>query len=79
MGDTVDQAIAAAQPQQLVQRSITINSTGRMIVIAHPPDMTDEELLSFIGWASGPLRVMLDQERQALRRIVVPAGLVLPS
>lgn len=50
--DHVDAAIAAAESEQpktvvkMVQRQLTINSTGRPVMLAYPVDITDQELLS---------------------------------
>lgn len=76
MGDKVDEAIAkvetppdvkamAEQLSKLVQLQININSTGRIVMLAVPPDLTEPELLEFIGWSANPiggLRAALPQK-----------------
>ena len=64
--DQIDQAIAAAEapaPEPLQQVTVTIASTGRHVVIAFPPDMTDAEALEFVGWVGTQLRIALAQQR----------------
>lgn len=79
--DPVDAAIAAAADQQpitLEQREVTIASTGRPVVIAFPPDMTEAELFELVGWMANPLRMELHRRRVTKLGTRTPR-LVLPT
>jgi hypothetical protein len=73
--DPVDAAIAASQQPGQVQLQqvgpVVIGSTGRPVVMAVPPDLTDDELLEFASWLLNPggLRAQL---RRPTSRIVLP-------
>jgi len=58
------------------QVTVTIATTGRPVVIGFPQDMTDSELLEFVGWCGQNLRVHLFQRRNAVAggRIMGPNG-----
>jgi hypothetical protein len=72
----IDQAIAVAEKTQvpMEQVNVTIATTGRPVQITFPVDMTDSELLEFVGWCGQNLRVHLFQRRQspAVGRLVLP-------
>lgn len=69
MGDQIDEAIAAtepiakAPPAEPLTITVTIASTGRKVALTFPKDLTDSELLEFIGWEGTNLRVALANER----------------
>jgi hypothetical protein len=47
------------------------------VVIAWPPDMTEGELLEFVGWLSTNLRLELAKRRaKGSSRLIVPAHVV---
>ena len=65
------------ESQQLAQVGpVAIASTGRVFVVAMPPDITDAELLEVATWivAPGGLRAHL----RPRSRIVLPGG-AMPS
>lgn len=66
--DPVDKAIAAASEQQAItleQHEVRIASTGRVVVLAFPPDMTEAELFEVVGWMANPLRMELQRRAMA--------------
>jgi hypothetical protein len=78
-GDPIDAAVEAVErpAQAMEQTTVTISSTGRPVVIAWPPDMTDGELLEFVGWLSTNLRLELAKRRaKGSSRLIVPAHVV---
>lgn len=82
--DPIDAAIAAAeqpQPIPMVQRQLTITTTGRPFVLAHPEDLTEGELFEVIGWMATALRGELAKrhQRSPAARILVPSGVVRPT
>lgn len=72
--DKIDGAIAAteAQPpaQALVEVPIRIASTGRLVVVSVPPDLTDAEALEWSAWFTGTLVPGLRAQRPASRLFV---------
>jgi hypothetical protein len=48
--DRIDDAIAAVEPIAMTQLQINLSSTGRPVMLAVPIDLTDSELIEFIGW-----------------------------
>jgi len=81
--DALDEAIegAAKRPVEMEQVTVTIATTGRPVVIAFPSDMTDQELLEFMGWMGQGLRLKLlaNRQRTAGGRIVLPTGIPIPT
>lgn len=58
--DAVDAAIQTAeqppkQVQRMVQTPIKIASTGRVVVVSVPPDITDAEAIEWTAWFLGTL------------------------
>jgi hypothetical protein len=48
--DRIDDAIAAGEPISMTQLQVNLASTGRPVMLAVPIDLTDSELIEFIGW-----------------------------
>lgn len=75
--DKVDAAIAAVespQPpsaQEMIEFPIRIASTGRLVMLAVPPDLTDAEAIEWAAWFLGTLVPGLRARRPA-SRIIVP-------
>lgn len=70
MGDPIAAAIAAAaepQPVDMIQKQITISSTGRPAAILVPADITAAELAELCGWMLTALRVETAAPRPAAR------------
>lgn len=79
MKDPIKDAIKASEPvEKHAQLNVTISSTGRHVGISFPVDMTDGELLEFVGWCGTNLRLSLAQERAKtpMGRLVVARGSV---
>lgn len=77
-GDPIDAALAAAEaPTQvaMVERMVTISSTGRPVVVAYPQDVTDGELLEFVGWVGSRLLGELRAERLKKGGLVIAGRL----
>lgn len=52
-GDAIDAAAAAVQEevaQPMLQIPVKIASTGRLVIIMVPPDLTEAEALEWVGW-----------------------------
>ncbi len=76
MTDLVDAAIAAADKpeprmQRMVETPIKLASTGRVVVVAVPPDITEAEALEWTAWFLGTLIPDL-RKRQASPLVVIP-------
>lgn len=76
MSDKVDTAIAAASdPKKDTQLQIEVRvSTGRMVRLMGPADLTDHELLDLSGWVLTQFRGTLVDLRKRGRpsQIIVP-------
>jgi hypothetical protein len=74
LDDTVA-AVTGTPTVQMEQVTVTIATTNRPVQIAYPLDMSDAELLEFVGWLSVQLRIHLAQRRAARpeSRIVLPS------
>ena len=78
--DRIDTAIASAQAEERETTPITITSTGRMIMLDWPADLTDGELAEFIGWLGTNLLMHLRQRRAGdSRPRLYVAGSLPPS
>jgi hypothetical protein len=79
MADKIDAAIEAAAaepPEAHSQTTVRISSTGRHVVMSFPTDMTDQELLEFIGWLGASFRLGLIGERAKKESRIVPVRVV---
>lgn len=52
-------SVAANLNEPHYQKLLTLASSGRHIIISYPRDMTDVELLDFLGWTTHELRQSL--------------------
>jgi hypothetical protein len=78
--DKVGAAINAAAAPQRFRLQVTISSTGRIVLLDAPADITDSELLEFAGYLGTQLKAQLDaaRKRTAGGRIVLPDGPLPP-
>lgn len=77
--DPVGAAVAAVEereqapaPIEMVQRQVTISSSGRPAILVYPQDMSETELAELTGWMLTQLRSELLAARAASSRIIVP-------
>lgn len=73
--DPIAAAIAApAEPPQvaMVQKQVTISSTGRPAVVLVPADATPAELAELCGWMLTTLRVECASRGAPASRIILP-------
>jgi hypothetical protein len=79
--DAVDAAIQQAATPRRFRVQVNISSTQRQVLIDAPADVSDSELLEFVGWVGSQLKSALDAERRktAGGRIVLPGGPLPPA
>jgi hypothetical protein len=71
--DAIDAAVAAVEAapeevaQPMVQIPVKIASTGRLVIVMVPPDLTEAEALEWVSWFTG-------QVVPQLRAKAEPAG-----
>ncbi len=80
MADSLDAAVAAAaaKPAEVRTRvNVTIGTTGRIVSIEVPVDLTDGEIAEFMGWLGTTLLNAARNERAktANGRIIVAGRL----
>lgn len=79
--DRIDTAIAAAdaEPEEWTQVSLTIGSTGRVIPVGLPDNLTESELLELVGWLTTVRRDAARQYAAAHARPVLSIARSLPQ
>lgn len=80
MVDPVGAAVAAAEEKVEThnQINLTISSTGRHVLLSHPVDMTDGELLELVGFLGSTLREALARDRASRSPIVLARAVPRP-
>jgi hypothetical protein len=58
-------AVDAPEPITLDQANLVLNSSGRPLIVAFPPDMSETEILDLMAWASVTLAAIMRTRRAA--------------